>query len=129
MRRGHTGYPIASLVGDFPSFSEGLSLRPKSRISCADRNDLFPFLFGGTFIEALNMPPPPPEIRGFPFLFGGTFIEAPVFTKWPTLHGVFPFLFGGTFIEASQAHENSSRELMAFPFLFGGTFIEAPPRS
>ena len=72
------------------------------------------------------MPPPPPEIRGFPFLFGGTFIEAPVFTKWPTLHGVFPFLFGGTFIEASQAHENSSRELMAFPFLFGGTFIEAP---
>ena len=62
----------------------------------------------------------------FPFLFGGTFIEAPVFTKWPTLHGVFPFLFGGTFIEASQAHENSSRELMAFPFLFGGTFIEAP---
>ena len=29
----------------------------------------------------------------------------------------FPFLFGGTFIEGSQAHENSSRELMiSLPF-------------
>ena len=85
----------------------------------------FPFLFGGTFIEALNRVAQAVHLITFPFLFGGTFIEAPVFTKWPTLHGVFPFLFGGTFIEASQAHENSSRELMAFPFLFGGTFIEA----
>ena len=87
---------------DFPSFSEGLSLRHH--------------------LKHHHSPSP----TTFPFLFGGTFIEAPVFTKWPTLHGVFPFLFGGTFIEASQAHENSSRELMAFPFLFGGTFIEAP---
>ena len=39
------------------------------------RGDLFPFLFGGTFIEG-----PPGTSRSlylltFPFLFGGTFIE------------------------------------------------------
>ena len=62
----------------------------------------------------------------FPFLFGGTFIEALNRVAQAVHLITFPFLFGGTFIEASQAHENSSRELMAFPFLFGGTFIEAP---
>ena len=39
----------------------------------------------------------------FPFLFGGTFIEAGgVMPGRDVLHrGVFPFLFGGTFIEAA----------------------------
>ena len=35
----------------------------------------------------------------FPFLFGGTFIEAPILRPvWKDPE--FPFLFGGTFIEA-----------------------------
>ena len=37
---------------------------------------VFPFLFGGTFIEA-GCSVKIGDFRGFPFLFGGTFIEAP----------------------------------------------------
>ena len=43
------------------------------------------------------------DIATFPFLFGGTFIEAigrTVFVRC----SVFPFLFGGTFIEAIVIH-------------------------
>ena len=36
---------------DFPSFSEGLSLRATGRPSHAAAVRGFPFLFGGTFIE------------------------------------------------------------------------------
>ena len=110
----------------------------------------FPFLFGGTFIEAgaqqlrqslgLGYFPSFSEglsLRheagvvsavvefGFPFLFGGTFIEAG--NNWGYLEPEvrrFPFLFGGTFIEAGKVRllKVFGR---AFPFLFGGTFIEA----
>ena len=36
---------------DFPSFSEGLSLREFKIDSVNDLRKKFPFLFGGTFIE------------------------------------------------------------------------------
>ena len=36
----------------------------------------------------------------FPFLFGGTFIEALIGISHGFLVFEFPFLFGGTFIEA-----------------------------
>ena len=39
---------------DFPSFSEGLSLRPHSARAVCGAQFTFPFLFGGTFIEALD---------------------------------------------------------------------------
>ncbi len=60
----------------------------------------------------------------FPFLFGGTFIEGAINRE---VHGVtfsFPFLFGGTFIEGSGAWMRYSSLAARFPFLFGGTFIE-----
>ena len=38
----------------FPSFSEGLSLRPSNQQGGAPASLEFPFLFGGTFIEASN---------------------------------------------------------------------------
>ena len=38
----------------FPSFSEGLSLRPAKPTGQAETHK-FPFLFGGTFIEALYL--------------------------------------------------------------------------
>ena len=41
-------------VGDFPSFSEGLSLREFLRLTSQAGRPVFPFLFGGTFIEALS---------------------------------------------------------------------------
>ena len=37
---------------DFPSFSEGLSLRPPVVGPVMTDDGEFPFLFGGTFIEA-----------------------------------------------------------------------------
>ena len=37
---------------NFPSFSEGLSLRPVDEVCGVGFGLLFPFLFGGTFIEA-----------------------------------------------------------------------------
>ena len=36
----------------------------------------FPFLFGGTFIEAYSADNATKSFALFPFLFGGTFIEA-----------------------------------------------------
>ncbi len=52
---------------DFPSFSEGLSLRGQNYAQHRLRFTRFPFLFGGTFIEGSqtetsDMPP----LRNFP---------------------------------------------------------------
>ncbi len=64
-------------AGDyFPSFSEGLSLRGEGWGLVVQDGDLFPFLFGGTFIEGpLRALETCFERVEFPFLFGGTFIE------------------------------------------------------
>ena len=83
---------------DFPSFSEGLSLR-------------------------LDMLREKTSAWRFPFLFGGTFIEAKLGGCHSWSLRIFPFLFGGTFIEA--ADDGTARQSQRFPFLFGGTFIEA----
>ena len=85
----------------FPSFSEGLSLRRRVRTV--------------THWALLQ----------FPFLFGGTFIEAARLGRASGVHLVFPFLFGGTFIEARSEGYAVGSVIRAFPFLFGGTFIEA----
>ena len=42
---------FAIVMGNFPSFSEGLSLRYPGGYTL-QRRALFPFLFGGAFIEA-----------------------------------------------------------------------------
>ena len=62
-------------VPDFPSFSEGLSLRAATRCRRPPARGGFPFLFGGTFIEGHQNFRSGRLSRGFPFLFGGTFIE------------------------------------------------------
>ena len=68
--------PPVGAVGYFPSFSEGLSLR-RMLSSCGGRRaPSFPFLFGGTFIEAEIAGINREMVEEFPFLFGGTFIEA-----------------------------------------------------
>ena len=59
---------------DFPSFSEGLSLRVQVG-SLATHSIRFPFLFGGTFIEGRLQSARQLRHKPFPFLFGGTFIE------------------------------------------------------
>ena len=51
----------------------------------------------------------PEKYQGFPFLFGGTFIEAALHTFKFAYQLLFPFLFGGTFIEAFGAQIRDSR--------------------
>ena len=65
----------SSIQSNFPSFSEGLSLRHAAVVAHMAQLR-FPFLFGGTFIEASGKAPNSAADYLFPFLFGGTFIEA-----------------------------------------------------
>ena len=78
----------------------------------------FPFLFGGTFIEGYSKRAPAiSTAQDFPSFSEGLSLRAA--GEYATKFKIdkFPFLFGGTFIEGSQAHENSSRELMiSLPF-------------
>ena len=85
----------------FPSFWEGLSLRPLPSSARGLLSD-FPFLLGGTFIEAVR-------VLVSPFRF------------W-----LFPSFWEGL----SLRHASNTIEgfhLISFPFLLGGTFIEASP--
>ena len=107
---------------DFPSFSEGLSLRDLGEVD-VNSGVVFPFLFGGTFIEGQGQPRGHRRRPPFPFLFGGTFIEGANKLEAAHISNVFPFLFGGTFIEGNLSRKGRALKF-AFPFLFGGTFIE-----
>ena len=60
---------------NFPSFSEGLSLRVFLELLEPTARAEFPFLFGGTFIEGRHSTSSFLFSTTFPFLFGGTFIE------------------------------------------------------
>ena len=61
---------------DFPSFLEGLSLRRRAGFGYDWYPRVFPFLFGGAFIEAPLPSTEHPKSPKFPFLIGGAFIEA-----------------------------------------------------
>ena len=84
---------------DFPSFSEGLSLRQFIVFSDTSGSGDFP-----SFSEGLSLRPLPGEaltvVRKFPFLFGRAFIEASFNLIHTGDEVVFPFLFGRAFIEA-----------------------------
>ena len=106
----------------------------------------FPFLFGGTFIEAGQIVGYARVSSDFPFLFGGTFIEAlanhpgtgekfnfPSFSEGLSLRPSgshqrqceyhFPSFSEGLSLRLPSALRHAMK--MNFPFLFGGTFIEA----
>ena len=50
-------------------------MRARTRHDYAPHRTVFPFLFGGTFIEGFGVPVVWVKGGRFPFLFGGTFIE------------------------------------------------------
>ena len=85
---------------DFPSFSEGLSLRHFGFGILGRGWHVFPFLFGRAFIEAQDPGPSSLPVFLFPFLFGRAFIEALIQFTNENLGAIFPFLFGRAFIEA-----------------------------
>ena len=74
------GFITQSGRWDFPSFSEGLSLRERDGRWLVSKVDSFPFLFGGTFIEGFIAVMTWGGGIVFPFLFGGTFIEGACFS-------------------------------------------------
>ena len=80
---------------------------------------VFPFLFGGTFIEGANKLEAAHISNVFPFLFGGTFIEGNLSRKGRALKFAFPFLFGGTFIEGFQ-----ELQVQCFPYRNFPSFSE-----
>ena len=102
----------------FPSFSEGLSLRDLGEVD-VNSGVVFPFLFGGTFIEGQGQPRGHRRRPPFPFLFGGTFIEGNLSRKGRALKFAFPFLFGGTFIEGFQ-----ELQVQCFPYRNFPSFSE-----
>ena len=88
---------------DFPSFSEGLSLRRHHAVVFALVGSGFPFLFGRAFIEAVH-----------------------VTDAFATAEPDFPSFSEGL----SLRHTGSGGAVhprVRFPFLFGGAFIEASP--
>ena len=109
----------------FPSFWEGLSLRPKNYAPIPVDPE-FPFLLGGTFIEATKTNPAAKcRAAYFPSFWEGLSLR-PHHTLLVGKSGAgFPFLLGGTFIEAVYRKGGVRVEVSKFPFLLGGTFIEA----
>ena len=86
--------------GNFPSFSEGLSLRVITAIHLhLVRRDFPSFSEGLSLRDQLRVLDHCAGNRGFPFLFGGTFIEGDIHGLDTNMRPLFPFLFGGTFIE------------------------------
>ena len=86
----------------------------------------FPFLLGGTFIEATKTNPAAKcRAAYFPSFWEGLSLR-PHHTLLVGKSGAgFPFLLGGTFIEAVYRKGGVRVEVSKFPFLLGGTFIEA----
>ena len=149
------GPPVASVKFkpcDFPSFSEGLSLRAKNHLTSKDTVCNFPSFSEGLSLRDQNIYRGSLKWKEFPFLFGGTFIEGampchdleegndfPSFSEGLSLRD-----YGGDLIHAVQNHFPSFSEGLSlrevhthhdsprgpeFPFLFGGTFIEGPQNS
>ena len=97
MKGAGTGAPKP----DFPSFSEGLSLRAHEHTDNTGRCGRFPFLFGGTFIEGDGLHAGRlSHANNFPSFSEGLSLRVRFAEHALTSQRRFPFLFGGTFIEA-----------------------------
>ena len=101
---------------NFPSFSEGLSLRADLLFGAAGRLQ-FPFLFGGTFIEGPTGGEATHPVRDFPSFSEGLSLRVSRQKLRRFLIAKFPFLFGGTFIEGKMAPRRwSVRDRISLPF-------------
>ena len=74
----------------------------------------FPFLFGGTFIEAGVIPGGQPGGVYFPSFSEGLSLRPAGLLLFDRFPG-FPFLFGGTFIEAEHPNIPRARSAENFP--------------
>ena len=116
-------YPSAA--HDFPSFSEGLSLRDGGLHHQVRQGREFPFLLGRAFIEGAWWGRIQTPGSTFPFLFERAFIEARPPVNCGILRcGSFPFFWEGLSLRLSSLRAAGALPL-GFPFLFGRAFIEA----
>ena len=79
----------ATYEGDFPSFSEGLSLRPGEHLARVRTDREFPFLFGRAFIEARADPDASETTDNFPSFSEGLSLRLPCYM--PSSSQVFNF--------------------------------------
>ena len=108
--------------GNFPSFSEGLSLRVRFAEHALTSQRRFPFLFGGAFIEASTEWAWRWKQKYFPSFWEGlSWRRRGVWVMSPCARA-FPFLLGRAFIEAPKNHPPQPNPL--YPFLLGRAFIE-----
>ena len=131
----------------FPSFSEGLSLRPPRSKCSPAATPPFPFLFGRAFIEAvcrrvsrrcyLHFPsfseglslrlrrhhPPSPQRPHFPSFSEGLSLRLCGSGGMSECLSYFPSFSEGLSLRPNWTPEEA--EELTFPFLFGRAFIEA----
>ena len=138
----------------FPSFSEGLSLRLQNCGGFLDADSVFPFLFGGTFIEAslavllaavfcqdfpsfsegLSLRPCAlAEVEAQTILISLPFLEGLSLRRrraapWQRYSRGFPFLSDNK-LPVRNSALSWQRYSRGFPFLSGGAFIEAAPQA
>ena len=103
----------------FPSFSEGLSLRPRIGRTPNDHHLAFPFLFGGAFIEAICTGRNLKEYTHFPSFSEGLSLRPTLTWCARRFQLGFPFLFGGAFIEAPQRSPPRAGRCISLPFRRG----------
>ena len=88
----------------------------------------FPFLFGGTFIEAECDEWGTPRAVAFPFLFGGTFIEALIKGFIRGLIGYFPSFSEGLSLRLRLLKNGGAVLFAHFPSFSEGLSLR-PPKS
>ena len=105
---------------NFPSFSEGLSLRLNTIWRLLPGVILFPFLFGRAFIEACTRRGIPVRVLTFPFLFGRAFIEALIMGPSRRRGPHFPSFSEGLSLRRSAATPKQKSETdISLPFRKG----------
>ena len=107
----------------FPSFSEGLSLRPPRSKCSPAATPPFPFLFGRAFIEAVCRRVSRRCYLHFPSFSEGLSLRLCGSGGMSECLSYFPSFSEGLSLRPNWTPEEA--EELTFPFLFGRAFIEA----
>ena len=108
------GCPV---VQDFPSFSEGLSLRPKRYEGDDGEIPGFPFLFGGTFIEARKgWAETQQTFEDFPSFSEGLSLRLVDVEPAFTVAGYFPSFSEGLSLRPGQVNVDGHAAKISLPF-------------
>ena len=101
---------VRKVKHNFPSFSEGLSLREWSRKGCCHESEHFPSFSEGLSLRAARLAGSAEAGDYFPSFSEGLSLRA-IEENHRREPREFPFLFGGTFIEGQYSRLNRHRRL------------------